>query len=297
MQRRGKSKTTRPTKSSRSIGRRKPLYPNQNLDVLKTNFHVATGICKIIGQSTGGRELFENMLNLIGRSVEFSHASLFLLDRKENKMEEVASVGKKVDLIDFVRFDAGVGLSAWVAKEKRPILLSNLHRKRGGEKVKSFLAIPLILNDEVFGVMNLCHATAHAFEPEDVEFLKLISGPVVLSLERVFYHSEVKRLKEEIQRTREYSAGLEEKITRMEGMTPTPQLLESLKERINSPLSNIAENAQFLLDSFSPRQEQKLRRLSKSRDVEFKRGLKAIKSEINQITRTTERLLKKGADW
>jgi hypothetical protein len=83
----------------------------------------------------------------------------------------------------------------------------------------------------------------------------------------------------------------------MEVMTPTPQLLESLKERINSPLSNIAENAQFLLDSFSPRQEQKLRRHGKSRDVEFKRGLKAIKSEINQITRTTERLLKKSADW
>ena len=289
-----KNKNKRTAKSIKFFERQKSLHADWNLESMKTGFNVLTGICKMIEQSTGERKVFEGVLNLIGKSVEFSQASLFLLDKKKNEMEEVASVGKKVDLIDFVRFDSGMGISAWVAKEKRPILLSNLHRKRRGERVKSFLAIPLILNGELFGVMNLSHIRAHAFEPKDVKFLSLISLPVTLSLERMFYHSELERLQKDLQQAREHSNQLEEKIIRMESMIPTPQLLENLNLKIKTPLSSIAENAQFLLDSFSPRRDEKSHRVSKNLDLEFKRGLKQIKNEVNQITRATERLLKRS---
>jgi transcriptional regulator with GAF, ATPase, and Fis domain len=294
MKRRGRNTNRKVVKSAGRVGSTKPSYPSHDVDALKTNLDVATGICKMIGRSRGGRKESEEMLNLIGRSVEFSHASLFLLDKKKNQMMEVASVGKKVDLIDFVRFDAGVGLSSWVAKEKRPILLSNLHRKRGGEKIKSFLAMPLILDDEVFGVMNLCHVMAHAFEPGEVRFLSLISIPVALCLERTFYHSEVDRLESELQQAREYSAKLKEEITRMEGMIPTSQLLENLNEKITAPLGSVAENARFLLENFPTRQEQKSRKPGKDRDLKFKRGLREIRNEVSQITRATEKLLKRN---
>ncbi len=294
MKRRGRNTNRKVTKSAGHVKSRKPSYPSHDVDVLKANLDVATGVCKMIGRSRGGRKEFEEMLNLIGKSVEFSHASLFLLDKKKNQMTEVASVGKKVDLIDFVKFEAGVGLSSWVAKEKRPIVLSNLHRKRGGEKIRSFLAMPLILEDEVFGVMNLCHVMAHAFEASDVEFLTLISMPMALCLERTIYHSELDRLTSELQQAREYSAKLQEEIRRMEEMIPTSQLLENLKEKITTPLGTVAENAQFLLESFSTWPEQKSHKSGKSRDLKFKRGLREIKNEVSQISRATEKLLKRN---
>ncbi|MGB2768268.1 MAG: GAF domain-containing protein [Candidatus Zixiibacteriota bacterium] len=292
MKRRGRNTNRKVTKSAGHVKSRKPSYPSHDVDVLKANLDVATGVCKMIGRSGGGRKGFEEMLNLIGKSVEFSHASLFLLDKKKNQMTEVASVGKRVDLIDFVRFEAGVGLSSWVAKEKRPIVLSNLHRKRGGERIKSFLAMPLILDDEVFGVMNLCHVVAQAFETDDVRFLSLISIPMALSLERMFYHSEVDRLESELQQARECSAKLQEEIRRMEGMIPTSQLLENLKEKITAPLGTVAENAQFLLESFSTRPDQESHKSGRSRDIKFKRGLREIKNEVSQISRATDKLLK-----
>ncbi|UCB51788.1 MAG: GAF domain-containing protein [Candidatus Zixiibacteriota bacterium] len=294
MKRRGRNTNRKAAKSAGRVKSRKLSYPSQEVDALKANLDVATGICRMIGRSGGGRGEFEEMLNLIGKSVEFSHASLFLLDRKSNQMTEVASVGKKVDLIDFVRFEGGVGLSSWVAKEKRPIVLSNLHRKRGGEKIKSFLAMPLILDQEVFGVMNLCHVVAHAFEPGDVRFLTLISMPMALCLERMFYHSEVERLESELEQTRECSAKLQEEIARVEGTIPTSELLENLKEKVTAPLGSVAENARFLLESFSTRQDQKSLKSGKSRDLKFKRGLREIKNEVNQITRATEKLLRKN---
>ena len=294
MKRRGRNSNRKAATSAGRVKVRKPSYSNQDVDVLKTNLEVATGVCKMIGRSVRGREGFEGMLNLIGKSVEFSHASLFLLDREAGQMREVASVGKKVDLIDFVRFEAGAGLSSWVAKEKRPIVLSNLHRRRGGEKIKSFLAMPLILDREVFGVMNLCHVMAHAFEPHDVQFLTLISHPVALCLERAFYHSEVERLEGELAQARERSAELEEDIARVEQEIPTSQLLENMKQKITTPLGSVAENARFLLESFSTRQNQKSPKPNQRRDLKLRRGLREIKNEVNQITRATEKLLRRN---
>lgn len=294
MTKRSKKRDGKIAQSSGPMARQRLLQANQNLENLKTDFDVLTGICRMMEQSPHDRKVFEKMLNLIGKSVEFSQASLFVLDKKDNQMEEVASVGRKVDLIDFVRFDTGIGLSAWVAKEKRPILLSNLHRKRGGGTVKSFLSIPLILNGELFGVMNLSHMRAQAFEPQDVKFLSLISVPVTLGLERMFYHSKLEKLQRDFQQGQEYTKELEEKITRIESAIPTSQLLENLNRKIKNPLSSIFENAEFLLNSFSTRQENKTRRLSKKSDIQFKRGLKQIKSEVSQITRATDGLLKRS---
>lgn len=294
MKKKSKSPGKRNSKSTRFNRRQKFLPAKQNL---KINFDVLSGICEMVEQCAKDKKVFQRMLNLIGRAVECSRASLFLLDRRTNQMDEVASVGRKVDLIHFVRFDKGSGFSAWVAKEKRPVLLSNLHRKRSGDTTRSFLAVPLILNGQVFGVMNLSHIRSRAFEPEDVEFLRLISVPVALSLERMFCESELERLRNALQQERKHAVGLQEKIRNMQSITPTPQLLEGLNQRIKDPLSSIAENAQFLLGSFSTKQKGKSCRVGKSFNHEFKRGLKEIRNEVNQITRVTEKLLKGRTSW
>ncbi len=274
--------------------RQKFLQSDRKLEKVQNDFAVLAGVCEMIGQSLGGRRVFEKVLNLIGRSVEFSQASLFFLDKTSNRMQEIASVGKTVDLIDFVRFDAGSGLSAWVAKEKRPVLLSNLHRRRGGETIKSFLAVPLTLEGEIFGVMNLSHIRAHAFEPQDVKFLELVSAPISLNLERLHYHSELEKLRAEMDNARERTAQLEEEIGQLRSMIPTSQLLESLNQKIKSPLAGIADNAQFLLETFSGRQEDKKGRSKGKTTLDFKKGLRQIRNEAHQVTRATEKLLRRS---
>ncbi|MGB8657274.1 MAG: GAF domain-containing protein [Candidatus Zixiibacteriota bacterium] len=291
----GEKTVERSSRGKRFTDKEKSLYAGCGTADLKTHLDVLTGVCRMIDQCAQERPAFHAMLNLIGKSVEFSRASLFLLDKSRNQMEEVASVGKKVDLIDFIRFDTGLGLSAWVAKEKRPILLSNLRHKRSGEGIKSFLTIPLILNDELFGVMNFGHIGAHAFDPQDVNFLTMISLPVTLSLERMVYHSEVRRLNKDLEQAREHTQELQEKISQMERTITTPQLLEELNQKIRNPLSTIVENAEFLLSSFSPGQDDKsAQQFKKSFNLQFKRGLKEIKNEVYQISKATDRVLKRG---
>ena len=294
MSKKSKGRSNRNNRLSKTTDKQRLLQASKNLERLENDFDVITGVCGMIEQSVGERSVLEKALNLIGKSVEFSQASLYLLDRGKNQMQEVATVGKRVDLIDFVKFDRGIGFSAWVAKEKRPILLSNLHRKRSGDTVKSFLAIPLTLNGELFGVMNLSHIRTHAFEKADVDFLSLVSAPITLCLERMHCYLELERLEGELRQARECSAELEVEINRLRSRVPTAQLLESLNQKVKTPLSGIAENAQFLLDAFSLRREEKTSRSRRKPDLEFKRGLRQIRNEANQVTKATERLLRRS---
>jgi len=264
-------------------------------DTLKASQEVLTGICRMLGQPAGESQSFERILNLIGNAVEFSRASLFLLNKKKQQMEEIASIGGRVDLIESIRFDAGPGLSAWVAGEKRPVLLSNLRRKKGGDGIRSFLTIPCLLNGELFGVMNFGHIKAYAFDPEDVKFLTLASLPVTLSLERTFYYSGIQRLERELNQVKEENRELLERISQLQTAIPTNQFLENLNEKIKTPLSSIAGNAEFMLNSFSPHPADKSTLLrQKELNAQFKRGLREIKSEVNQITKVTEKLLRKS---
>ena len=51
-------------------------------------------VCQIVEQSPGDARALERILKLIGKSVEFSQATLHLLDKRVNQMQEVASSGK-----------------------------------------------------------------------------------------------------------------------------------------------------------------------------------------------------------
>lgn len=249
----------------------------------------------MVKESSVEKKTCERILKLIGKSIEYSSASLFMLDKSKNQIEEVASVGKKVDLIDFVKFNIGSGFSAWVAMEKRPVLLSNLRRRRFKDGIRSFLAVPLTLRERLLGVVNLSHIRPNAFGLNDLKFLTLISSPIALGIERMFYHSEMEKRQKELEETKSYLRELQNELLKNEKRVFPSQLLGHLDRKIKSPLSAIAENAQFLLKSMSSKDKQKSTRSIKSFDRKFKRRLREITTEANQISKTTEKLLKMSA--
>lgn len=291
-----KYKRSKCSKSKESIpGRRGRLHSANSLDDLKTDFEVLSEICRLIKESTLEKKACERILKLIGKSIEYSSASLFWLDKKRKQIEELASVGKKVDLIDFVKFNIGSGFSAWVAIEKRPILLSNLRRRKFRNGIRSFLSIPLTLREELFGVINLSHIRPDAFGTKDLEFLSLISSPIALGLERMFYYSEMEKRGKELEETKAYLRELRGKLLESGKKVTPPQLLAQLDRKIKNPLSAIAENAQFLLKSMSSQNERKSTQSKKNFDQKFKRRLREITTEANQISKATEKLLKMNA--
>jgi len=51
----------------------------------------------------------ENIMKSIGQVVDFRSASVFSAAKSNGQLTEIATIGRRVDLIDFVAFDLGNG--------------------------------------------------------------------------------------------------------------------------------------------------------------------------------------------
>ena len=132
----------------------------------------------------------------IRRAVPFENATLFLLNRETKALEEAVTLGERVDLIGHVRFERGHGFSSWVAEQKKPVLLNDLHREGGAEapSVRSFLSVPIVVQGEVAAVFNVCHSRPGAFDEESAKRISLMLLPVSAMVTRLMLLREEERL-------------------------------------------------------------------------------------------------------
>jgi diguanylate cyclase (GGDEF)-like protein len=141
-------------------------------------------------------KLLDRLLDLVAQAVPYEQATLFLVDLDSRQLSVAARKGEVVDLIGDVRFDNGFGFSSWVAKQQKPILLSELHRGRRqtGLEVGSFLSAPLIVQGELIGVLNLSHSKQKAFHEDHLRLLVLVAGQSASVIQRLLMYEQMKRL-------------------------------------------------------------------------------------------------------
>lgn len=106
--------------------------------------------------------------------------------------------------IGFFDYDHGTpkknqqkGVTALAARDKRPILVNDIERERqdpssevGREYIdfglnsQSELAVPIILDEEVLGVINVEHPEKHAFSKEHVRVVELFAEQAAIALQK-----------------------------------------------------------------------------------------------------------------
>jgi GAF domain-containing protein len=214
---------------------------------------------------------------LIGQVIDFRSASLYLLSVETGVLHEAAKVGRSVELISFVKFDMGMGFSAWVAKEKRPIVLNNLRKNHDGSNVRSFMSVPMVFKDELIGVINFAHDQPNAFSERDMQIVGIIAAETAVTIERMIYEYRLERKNEQLQEANERLQRAQAKLVELEKKQTAAEMAATLNHEINNPLAIIAGNAQFLLMTM------------KSSNPSIIKRLKAIDKEASVIAQITER--------
>lgn len=138
-------------------------------------------------------EIFESFADQLQKKVEFESASLFIFDSTSDALQEVAHVGDGIDFISAVNFPMGSGLSAWVAQKGKIIHLPDIHRgsRHGMNPVRSYLAIPLEMNNRVIGVLNLGHISPNAFSGSNYEMILDLSRKIARKIYNQTYFSMI----------------------------------------------------------------------------------------------------------
>ena len=220
---------------------------------------------------------FLKALEMVKESVLCDSASMFIYNDQQETLEEVATVGKRVDLIESTQFELGSGLSAWVAKKRDSVLLPDI-RKKCADGFRSFISTPLISRDKLVGVINVGHEQSNFFNEKHQQFLEIIAGELAGTIERAKFEKDLIEKNDALEKAQKEIEKQQEKIIEMEKFQVLAQVAASINHEINNPLTTVIGNVELLLLK------------SRNMNEEMEKKLRVILDESKRIGKIVEKL-------
>jgi serine phosphatase RsbU (regulator of sigma subunit) len=170
-------------------------------------------------ESTLASQFFDRLLKSvmgamdIGPNEGFGTIHLFRPSSADGRLELCACTQHFVESGDttFSAFE-GRGVVSWVALHRKPVLINQMsasdfrflripHPEFG--EIQSELAVPMIVGDEVIGVLNVERRTANRFTPQDAHTLLYAAAEAAVAYE---FYNNMQRAKESERRAGELLA-------------------------------------------------------------------------------------------
>mgnify|MGYP000866536876 CR=1 FL=1 len=235
------------------------------------------GIGVLIRSGSKPDEIYPTVLSMITKTVGCHSASLFIYSDETQRLDEAATVGRKVDLIETIDFDMGQGFSAWVAKQRRSVLIPRIRENRP-DGFRSFVSVPLVSGDMLIGVMNLGHNEPDSITEDHMNFLEIVAGELADSIERARYEAALVEKNAALVDAQEEIQKQHQQILDMEKFRVLGQMAASINHEINNPLTTIMGNVDLLLISYP------------DIDPFIRKKLSTILSEANRIAEITRKI-------
>ncbi len=140
--------------------------------------------------------LLENILWLIHEILEVPFCSVLLVNEEEETLDVKAiwGYGKEHEKM---RLKFGEGLIGWTAKHGEAALVKDVSADpryyEGFSWVTSELAVPLIADGKVIGVLDCESDETHQLDESDLRFLSAVAEPIALAIQRAMRYTEMSR--------------------------------------------------------------------------------------------------------
>ena len=133
-------------------------------------------------------------------------ASLYLLERRDAVLRLAATNGLDRRWIGKATLRMGEGITGWVANARVPLAVRDVRneprfkwvRAVDQERFTSMLSVPLVIRDEVIGVMNVQTVELREFERSEIDFLQTIANQVAGIIEKSNLQRDAERKLREV---------------------------------------------------------------------------------------------------
>ncbi|MBI5575572.1 MAG: GAF domain-containing protein [Deltaproteobacteria bacterium] len=126
---------------------------------------------------------------IVDRAVDLmgaSSGSVILVDKASGTLRIEAERGLGEGVKESVRLPVGQGITGWVAKEGKSVLVPDVSRDAryvvANPLVRSEMAVPIKWGSDTVGVLNLDHHRQSAFAEEDLELLESFGNAAAVAL-------------------------------------------------------------------------------------------------------------------
>jgi signal transduction histidine kinase/putative methionine-R-sulfoxide reductase with GAF domain len=132
-------------------------------------------------------------LALLNDAIGAEQGTIMLLNADDNLLHYRAGYGYLTDKVSAggrgFRLKIGEGLAGWVVERREPALIDDLHHDPRWVKTsvssmehRSAIAMPLLVAEDVIGVLMVFHRKPNYFSPELLNMVKAIAGQVAVSI-------------------------------------------------------------------------------------------------------------------
>ncbi len=135
----------------------------------------------------------EIIFSYIESLVPFSMIVIYEVDKKKNELRVISNKGSgSKNFRDRVPFKIGEGAVGWVAENKKALLIedaleSNKFQVRQffheDPIIRSFLAVPLIVGNDLVGIMSMSCDQPNLYRQQDVELISIIASQAAAILQ------------------------------------------------------------------------------------------------------------------
>lgn len=196
----------------------------------------AYGFARRLAQARGATDLRDLIVDTIATAVSAEQGSLATYEEPEGLLRITATRGYPSVLVEHLRIAPGRGLLGQVFESRRAMLVTDVtglpqHTPRRRYRTSSFLAVPLLAQGEVVGVVSVAdRSDRQPFSRADLTAARALAAPAALALRsdrlaeqaRELSHAATvdpltalfnrryfaTRIEEEIERARRYSLEL-----------------------------------------------------------------------------------------
>jgi|GEM_PF-976751 len=172
----------------------------QRTIALETSNEVSRRLSTILNPNQLVLEVVEQLKN----TFNYYHAHIYLVDQQTNEFVMMGGTGQagRTLLARNHRIPQGRGLVGRAANTKDVVLVPDVSREAGWlanpllPETKAEIAVPIMLGDEVLGVLDVQNAEVNSLTNDDATLLQSIAAQVAVALENAQSFEEITRTQE-----------------------------------------------------------------------------------------------------
>jgi Nif-specific regulatory protein len=164
---------------------------------------VITYLTNLMNQNENAQSLLENFLDECIKITQADSGSIMLLDEKKENLYPIVAIGLDRDS-QGMKLKVGEGITGWVAKHKRSRIIDDAFNEidyvRVRDDLVSEIAVPMIHNDSIIGVLSLDSKKPAAFTEEDAILLQIVANLSVAIFVKI-QDNELLKIREKFHKT------------------------------------------------------------------------------------------------
>ncbi len=146
--------------------------------------------------------IFKKTIEMVREIIKGDACLLYIFNEEREELTLRASDHPHPRVLGKIKLKVGEGITGWVAREKKPVAISQnaakdprfkFFQNLPEDQYQAFLSVPIITRDRVVGVINVQHRKHHQHTENEIALLSTIARQVGGAVENARLYEETRR--------------------------------------------------------------------------------------------------------